>query len=118
VKGREEKTAAVCTKFLDLRGSLFYYWCSIAGHAAHLKKKQRGGKVIKVNQEELKQKIAKLKKEAAEKKAKAEGKRADPAAREARKKVKRAQRKLRAAKGYKSASKKAGEAKAAAPASA
>ena len=65
---------------------------------------------IKVNQEELKQKIEKLKKAAAEKAAKAGSKKSEPEAREALKKVKRAQRKLRSAKAYKSAGKKAGEA--------
>ncbi len=63
--------------------------------------------MIKVNQEELTQKIQKLKQTAAEKKAKAGGNTADPAVRSARKKVKRAQRKLRVAKAYKSAGKKA-----------
>jgi hypothetical protein len=67
--------------------------------------------VIKVNQEELKQKIEKLKKTAAEKAAKAEGKKSDPGVRKARKQVKRAQRKLRVAKAYKTAGKKAAEAK-------
>lgn len=61
--------------------------------------------MIKVNQEELAQKIQKLKKAAGEKMS--GGKKSDPAVREARKKVKRAQRKLRAAKAYKSAGKKA-----------
>jgi hypothetical protein len=70
--------------------------------------------VIKVNQEELKQKIEKLKKTAAEKVAKAEGKKSDAGVRKARKDVKRAQRKLRAAKAYKSKGKKAGEEKASA----
>ena len=67
--------------------------------------------VIKVNQEELKQKIEKLKKAAVEKAAKAGNKKSEPEAREALKKVKRAQRKLRSTKAYKSAGKKAGEAK-------
>ena len=64
--------------------------------------------MIKVNQEQLQEKIKKLKQTAAEKKAKIAGK-ADPEVRTARKKVKRAQRKLRAAKAYKSSGKKAGE---------
>jgi hypothetical protein len=68
--------------------------------------------VIKVNQEELKQKIEKLKKAAAEKAAKSGGKKSEPEARKALKQVKRAQRKLRTAKTYKLASKKAAEAKA------
>jgi hypothetical protein len=67
--------------------------------------------VIKVNQEELKQKIEKLKKAAAEKAAKTEGKKSDAGVRKARKQVKRAQRKLRAAKAYKSQGKKAGDTK-------
>jgi len=67
--------------------------------------------VIKVSQEELKQKIEKLKKAAAEKAKKAEGKKSDAEVRKARKQVKRAQRKLRAAKAYKAAGKKAGEVK-------
>jgi hypothetical protein len=66
--------------------------------------------VIKVNQEELQEKIKKLKKAAAEKIAKAGGKKSDPEVRTARKKVKRVQRKLRSAKAYKSAGKKAPEA--------
>jgi hypothetical protein len=73
--------------------------------------------VRKINQEELKQKIEKLKKTASEKKTKTEGKKSAPDFRSALKKVKRAQRKLRSAKAYKSAGKKAGEDKAAAPAS-
>ncbi len=63
-----------------------------------------------VNQEELKQKIAKLKKDAAEKISKAGGKTADPEVRKARKLVKRAQRKLRVAKSYKQGGKKKAEA--------
>ena len=66
--------------------------------------------MIKVNQEELQEKIKKLKQAAAEKVAKAGGKKSDVEARKARKKVKRVQRKLRSAKAYKSASKKAAEA--------
>jgi hypothetical protein len=66
--------------------------------------------VIKVNQEELKQKIEKLKKAKADTLAKAEGKKSAPAVRKARKKVKRAQRKLRVAKNYKQAGKKPAEA--------
>lgn len=61
--------------------------------------------MIKVNQEELAQKIQKLKKAAAEKIS--GGKKSDAEVREAKKKVKRAQRKLRSAKAYKSAGKKA-----------
>jgi hypothetical protein len=68
--------------------------------------------VVKINQEELKQKIGKLKKTAAEKASKSVGKKSEPEARKALKMVKRAQRKLRAAKNYKMASKKAAEAKA------
>jgi ElaB/YqjD/DUF883 family membrane-anchored ribosome-binding protein len=64
--------------------------------------------VIKVNQEELAQKIQKLKQTASEKILKAGGKKSDPEARKARKKVKRAQRKLRSAKTYKVKSKAAG----------
>jgi hypothetical protein len=67
--------------------------------------------VIKVNQEALQEKIKKLKQAAVDKRTKAEGKKADPGVREAQKKVKRAQRKLRSAKAYKSAGKKAAEAK-------
>ena len=70
--------------------------------------------VIKVNQEELQEKIKKLKQAASEKTAKAAGKKADPEARKAKKKVKRAQRKLRSAKAYKAAGTK--KAEAAAPA--
>jgi hypothetical protein len=66
--------------------------------------------VIKVNQEELQEKIKKLKHVAAEKVAKAGGKKSDAEARKARKKVKRVQRKLRSAKAYKSTGKKAPEA--------
>ena len=66
--------------------------------------------MIKVNQEELKQKIETLKKAAAEKTAKAGGKKSDPEARKARKKVKRVQRKLRVAKSYKQTGKKKAEA--------
>ena len=68
--------------------------------------------VIKVNQQELQEKIKKLKQKAVEKVAKAAGKRAEPEARAARKKVKRAQRKLRSAKAYKSSGKKAAVAEA------
>ncbi len=74
--------------------------------------------MIKVNQEELQEKIKKLKQAAAEKTAKAGGKTSDPDARRARKKVKRAQRKLRSAKAYKSGGKKKEEAKPAEKASA
>ncbi len=69
--------------------------------------------MIKVNQEELKQKIEKLKKVAVEKAAKSVGKKSDPEARKALKQVKRAQRKLRVAKTYKQAEKKAAEGQAA-----
>lgn len=69
--------------------------------------------MIKVNKEELKQKISKLKKAAADTKAKAEGKASDPTVRKARKQVKRAQRKLRTAKAYKGLEKKAADAAAA-----
>ncbi len=69
--------------------------------------------MIKIDQEKLQEKIKKLKATATETKKKAEGKTADPDLRKAQKKVKRAQRKLRSAKAYKSAEKKAGEAKAA-----
>ncbi len=72
--------------------------------------------MIKVNQEELQEKIKKLKQAVSEKTAKAGGKKSDPEARTARKKVKRAQRKLRAAKAYKAGGKKTAEA--AAPAEA
>ena len=57
------------------------------------------------------QTMKKLKEKAAEKKKKAEGKTSDPEVRKARKRVKRAQRKLRSAKAYKTAGKKAAEAK-------
>jgi hypothetical protein len=70
--------------------------------------------VIKVNKEELLEKIKKLKQVAAEKKTKATGKKSEPEVRTAVKKVKRAQRKLRTAKAYKGIEKKAADAKAAA----
>ena len=70
--------------------------------------------MIKVNKEELLQKISKLKKAAAEKKSKSSGKKSEPEVRTAVKKVKRAQRKLRSAKAYKGIEKKAADAKAAA----
>jgi len=69
--------------------------------------------MIKVNQEELKQKIDKMKKAVADKAAKSTGKKSDPEVRKARKQVKRAQRKLRVAKSYKQAGKKAAEGQAA-----
>jgi prolyl-tRNA synthetase len=69
--------------------------------------------MIKVNQEELKQKIEKLKKKAAETVSKAGDKKSGPDIRKARKQVKRAQRKLRVVKSYKQAGKKATETKAA-----
>jgi len=62
--------------------------------------------VIKVNQEELKEKIKKLQAKAKVKIEKAAGKAFDPEARKARKTVKRAQRKLRTAKAYKTSGKK------------
>lgn len=74
--------------------------------------------MIKVNQEELKQKIEKLKKAATEQLSKSEGNVENKDVREARKQVKRAQRKLRSAKAYKSSGKPAGEAKPAEQASA
>lgn len=70
--------------------------------------------VVKVNQEELAEKIKKLKAKAKEKTTKSAGKRGDPEARTAIKKVKRAQRKLSVAKKYKTGGKKSK--KAAAPA--
>ena len=69
--------------------------------------------MVKINQEELKQKIGKLKKTAAEKASKSVGKKSEPEARKALKQVKRAQRKLRAVKNYRITAKKAAEAKAA-----
>ncbi len=63
--------------------------------------------MVKVNQEELKQKIGKLKEKAKAKLEKTGGKRLDSSARAALKKVKRAQRRLRAAKAYKSSGTKA-----------
>lgn len=97
-------------KFLDFPGGFVYYVGLAALQAFILS--QEDDTVIKVNQEELKQKIETLKKSAAEKAAKAGGKKSDPEARSAKKQVKRAQRKLRAVKAYKLASKKAAEAKA------
>jgi hypothetical protein len=75
-----------------------------------------GCTVVKVNQDELAEKIKKLKAKAKEKAQKSAGKRGDPEARTASKKVKRAQRKLRVAKAYKTGGKKAK--KTAAPATA
>jgi Skp family chaperone for outer membrane proteins len=95
-------------KCLDLCGVLFYYCAVVRGRSsAELNDNfKRRSAVIKVNQEELQEKIKKLKQAAAEKKAKAGEKKDDPEARKARKKVKRAQRKLRVAKAYKSGSTK------------
>jgi Skp family chaperone for outer membrane proteins len=102
-------------KSLDLCGVLFYYCAVVAGRSsAELNDNfKRRSTVIKVNQEELQEKIKKLKQAAADKKAKAGEKKDDPEARKARKKVKRAQRKLRVAKAYKSGSTKKAAAEAA-----
>ncbi len=67
--------------------------------------------MIKVNVEELQEKIKKLKKAAAEQISKSGGKLSEPSVKQARKKVKRAQRKLRVAKSYKKGGKKPTEAK-------
>lgn len=58
--------------------------------------------MIKLNEEELRQKIARLKEKAKAAAEKAGGKYSDPDVRLMRKKVKRAQRRLRAAMAYKS----------------
>lgn len=62
--------------------------------------------MIKVNEDELKQKIAKLKEKAKAAIEKAGGKYSDPHVRLMRKKVKRAQRRLRAVRAYKTSSTK------------
>lgn len=68
--------------------------------------------MVKINQEELQQKIGKLKEKTKAALQKAGGKGSDSTARMALKKVKRAQRRLRAAKAYKSSgTKPAAEAK-------
>jgi hypothetical protein len=92
---------------LDFASSFVYYECPVTDKAFTF---EGGCTVIKVNQEELKQKIEKLKKASAEKAAKTAGKKSEPEARKALKKVKRAQRKLRTAKAYKTSGKKAVEA--------
>jgi hypothetical protein len=81
------------------------------GSHANIRKLKEEQAVVKVNQEELQEKIKKLKKTAAEAIAKSEGKIDTAEVRKSRKKVKRAQRKLRSAKAYKASGKKAGEAK-------
>jgi hypothetical protein len=101
----QEKNPAAFHKIkcLALHRSLFYY-CVLQSSTSDYY--ARRNEVIKVNQEELTQKIQKLKQTAAEKKAKAGSKKSDPEVRAACKKVKRAQRKLRSAKAYKAAGKK------------
>lgn len=62
--------------------------------------------MVKVNQEELQQKIAKLKEKVKATLEKAGGKYSDPEVRKARKMLKRSQRRLRVAKAYKTGGKK------------
>ncbi len=73
--------------------------------------------MVKVNQEELAEKIKKLKEKSKTAIEKAGGKKSDPSVRTSRKRVKRAQRKLAAARKYKTVGKK-GKKTDAAPASA
>jgi len=103
---------SVSAKFLDFaRGFVYYGNSKQQKTREHIINSKEEYIVIKVNQEELQEKIKKLKQASAEKAAKAAGKKSEPEARKALKKVKRAQRKLRTAKAYKSAGKKAAEAK-------
>ncbi len=90
---------------------MFVLLLSVLENGSHIFKIPGGVLVIKVNQEQLQEKIKKLKQAAAEKASKAAGKKSDPEVRAARKQVKRAQRQLRSVKAYKSGGAKKTETK-------